>query len=460
MTTETNAETSGQDWLLNQLRTYPLLDSLTYRRSRRFAPGLSIGGGPLSFQSELAPAPLTEDEEAALVYAACGFTGYALGELPYQDGGVPEAGGGNIMSQFYGRTAASGDAIHAARIFVMNDEGTWMIRRPLDCTREEFDRLARAARDGDVLRFYRDARVRVADKRIDQPRAVPYVPGFNQWAANRPGTTYFVPIHEMSSFFINVFLLIFDEEFNYFLIDDTALFKPAGIGKFAKSKGGRLNDDPKLGRALSISMLESWMHEFAAVEQGGILQNLGLMTQALGLGGFPHFAHHPWGWGEALGFTIKNDRFTASAGMIEPLRLLTRLLRRDFEVPVPLGLTVDGVDLIKPFCPPYYPSMADAVAAYLDLKFGPKGSIKDLEGRSSFASPEAVTSGIPRPSQFAIDATIACCTYIYKRFGRFPATNGPIRTVLAYQANHLDPAFYERYYKGEALSDTQRAHRH
>ena len=32
------------------------------------------------------------------------------------------------------------------------------------------------------------------------------------------------------------------------------------------------------------------------------MQNLGLMTQALGLGGFPHFAAHPFGSTEALGF--------------------------------------------------------------------------------------------------------------------------------------------------------------
>jgi hypothetical protein len=32
-------------------------------------------------------------EEAALAFAACGITGYALAELPYQTGDIPEAGG-------------------------------------------------------------------------------------------------------------------------------------------------------------------------------------------------------------------------------------------------------------------------------------------------------------------------------------------------------------------------------
>ena len=41
--------------------------------------------------------------------------------------------------------------------------------------------------------------------------------------------------------------------------------------------------------------------------------------------------------------------------------------------------------------------------------------------------------------------------------------NTPFRTVVAYQAHHLDAAFYDRYYRAEALGASQRqhqAHRH
>ena len=68
--------------------------------------------------------------------------------------------------------------------------------------------------------------------------------------------------------------------------------------------------------------------------------------------------------------------------------------------------------------------------------------------------------GIPRTSQRAIETTVAYCEYLYERFGRFPATNGPFRTVTAYQNYHLDPAFYDEYYKPGALSPTQAGHRH
>ena len=55
-------------------------------------------------------------------------------------------------------------------------------------------------------------------------------------------------------------------------------------------------------------------------------------------------------------------------------------------------------------------------------------------------------------------ATIAYCEYVHARYGRFPANSGPFRTILAHQAHHLDPDFYDRFYLPEALSDTQRRH--
>jgi hypothetical protein len=73
----------------DRVRSYPLLDALTHRRSRRFAAGMKLNGGPLAYESTRPPQPLSIAEEAALAFAACGITGYALAELPYMTGGVP-----------------------------------------------------------------------------------------------------------------------------------------------------------------------------------------------------------------------------------------------------------------------------------------------------------------------------------------------------------------------------------
>ena len=80
--------------------------------SHRFGKGMCLNGGPLAYRSTQPPKPLTLEEEALLAFAACGVTGYALAELPYQTGDRPEAGSGNIMTHFIGRTVPSGDAMH------------------------------------------------------------------------------------------------------------------------------------------------------------------------------------------------------------------------------------------------------------------------------------------------------------------------------------------------------------
>jgi hypothetical protein len=277
-----------------RIAQYSLLEALLNRRSRRFAKGMHLNGGPLAYASAQPPQPLSLEAEAALAFAGCGVTGYALAELPYESGDVPEAGSGNILIHFAARTVASGDAAHCITLFVINDDGVWMLRRPQDYPRAEIAGLAQAAREHRLVELYERSRVRIADRRLDVPREVPFTPPFNKWSANLPGTTFFLPIAELSALAINVTLLAFSEECGYYALDERNRFQPAGVAKFARSKGGHLYDDPKDGRVATVEVGEEWLLEFAAIEQGGVLQNLGLMTQALGLGGFPILRRTPF----------------------------------------------------------------------------------------------------------------------------------------------------------------------
>jgi hypothetical protein len=410
-----------------------------------------LDGGPLSYASEQPQVPLTVHEQAALAFAACGITGHALAELPYADGVEPETGGGNIMMHLVGRTAASGDASHADTVFVIDDDGAWLLRRPQDHPPPHIAELITLAQEAKLTELYERSRVRVADVRVDIPHDVSYMLSLNKWSANRPGTTYFLPIAELTAFYINIVLILFDEDFSYFVLDDRNWFRPAGIGRFARSKGGRLVDDPKLGRIMTVSMLETLLLEFAAVEQGGIVQNLGLMTQALGLGGFAHFAAHPWIWERELGFEMVQVPDTRILGMNLLLRLGARLLGREIQVPTPVGLERDEEILIRPYCPPYYPTMRDAVLAFVESKYGREGIFRSAASTGAWRDPEAVRAGIPRYTDAAVEAAIAYCSYVYERYGRFPAVSGPFRTTLAYQASRLDPAFYERFYEPGVL---------
>ena len=109
---------------------YSLIEAMLRRRSRRFGKGMKLGGA-LDYQSQHSPQPLTLEQEALLGFVASGVTGCALAELPYAPAARSSTGsGGNIMVNFIGRTVASADAIHGVVVFVTNDEGTWMLKRP------------------------------------------------------------------------------------------------------------------------------------------------------------------------------------------------------------------------------------------------------------------------------------------------------------------------------------------
>lgn len=314
------------------------------------------------------------------------------------------------------------------------------------------------AHEGKLVELYEKARVKVSEDRPDPPREVPFVLPFNKWSANVPGTTYFLPVADLSGFYMNVLLAAFSRELSYFVVDERAGFKPAGIGKFARSKGGHLNDDPKAGRYATTGVLETWLYEFAAIEQGGMLQNLALMGEALGLGGFPHFAAHPFAWFKALGFRMEDVPFTRAIGAGRLTKTLIKALGKEMPIPSAVGFERDGEPLIKPYCPPYYRNMEEAVLAFVDYKYSRNGgTLRDGGDSTSWRDGAGVLSGIPPYSDEAIATTIAYCEYIHGRYGRFPANSGPFRTVLAHQAHRLDEDFYGRFYKPEALSGPRRA---
>jgi len=88
----------------------------------------------------------------------------------------------------------------------------------------------------------------------------------------------------------------------------------------------------------------------------------------------------------------------------------------------------------------------------VEAKLGRRG-IRPQASESAWTDGDQVTAAIPGVSQTAIDATIAYCEYCFARYGRFPVTMSPFRTVLRFQAGHLDPEFYRRYYRPDVLPE-------
>ncbi len=432
---------------------YPLLDALRDRRSRRFGVGMQMEAGPLAYASRRPPLRLSEEEEALLAFAACGLTGFAAADLVYEPGE-----GGTILAGLVGRTAASGDAIATVSVVVANEEATYLLKRPRDFERRELPELFDLARRGDFVELYRRSRVKILDGRASPPLHPFFNLDVNRWSLYDPASTYFLPVNELTFLYINGVLEILGESTGAFIVDERRHFKPAGLKKFARSKGGHLHDDPNDERALTIQQLETLVTEFVTVEQGMVLQNLSLMAQALGLGGFPHWAAHPFGWLEALGFSTRRMRGSRYLGAGRLLGALARLVGKDPEVVLAEGLERDGRPLLAPYCPPWYESMEAAVRAVVEYKFGAEGVFRAGTAASAWREPERIAESAKPPSAAAIDATIAYCEYVWRRYGRFPAYPPPFRTVLGFQAGHVDVDFYDRHYRPEVLSETQRRH--
>ncbi|MDX1621643.1 MAG: hypothetical protein R3320_11675 [Nitriliruptorales bacterium] len=422
---------------------------------------MEIPDGPLAYRSDQPAAPLTEEEQAILAFAACGITGTALADWHYG-----EESGGEMIARSAGRTISSADAVHTASVFVIDDDATWLARRPQELPPEQLAEVIELTREDRFVDAWRTMRVKIADSRAAPPTEPPYNLVPNEWSLYSKGTTFFLPVSSFTYAGINAGLEFLNERSGFFLLDERRMFLPAGLKDFAKSNGGHLDDDPRNGKAMPLAMFERLGGELLAVEQGMILQNLGLACQAMGLSGFPVFAAHEESWFEALGFRMEEMPLTEYAGVPFPASTLLKVTGKNPTMRYPVGLERDGEVLLKSYAPPYYPSMEAAVHAVIEDKYGPggiyaggdPGVYDQRESRSGWRDPDEVGSHTPEPSKRAVEAVIAVAEYTLDRYGRYPATYPPFHTLMGFQAGHIDEGFYDTHYRPGSLSDTHRDH--
>src|SRR5262245_14828270 len=162
----------------SQLAAFPLVTALVERRSRRFGLGMKMPGGPLAFASRHAARSLTEDEEAALAFAACGITGHALADLNYS-----AEGGGSIMAGLVGRTIASGDGMQTVALVVINDASATLVRRPRELPSGDIAKLIELGRKGEFTAAYRQTGVKIKSGRPTTPAEPLFNINANRWSA-------------------------------------------------------------------------------------------------------------------------------------------------------------------------------------------------------------------------------------------------------------------------------------
>jgi hypothetical protein len=413
---------------------YPLMEAIFKRRSRRIALGSEIPGGPTKFRSKENPLPLTELEEALLVQAATGLSGFNLADLPFCDEQERDMCG-NTMIQFAGRTWASPCASHDTELFFWNDEGTYVMKLH-EITPEELQIYATQDDRSKVLEFHKKCAVKLLDGRPDYPHTYPTMLPFNIPVSDVPGSTIFMPVADTTFELINVLLLMCGwPDGGMAVVDPENGNRPAGCERWIEE--GLLN------RLYAVPL--TYFGNVSQIESGFIIQNLLLAIQAMGLGGWVHA--HPAAqvllggtpMTKGLGFRFGTGTFGTVKGM-----------------PTPLGR--EGI--LESYCPPFYPNMDAAVDAVVDRKFA-SGGLYDPKGTpaSAFKNHHEIVSGVPRYSDELVQCVKDICNYIYDTYGRFPSHVDAITTPGCWvQAHHLDLEFYDQFYKEGSYTETQRDH--
>ncbi|HHY41101.1 MAG TPA: hypothetical protein GX502_07600, partial [Syntrophaceticus sp.] len=201
---------------IDHLFKQSLFEALARRRTRRFGLGYKINDGITNYESKKAPIPLTELELAILCWAADGVNGLAFGEQQVVTG---------VMSSWSGRVHPCPCNSQNSVLAFINDDGIFLYKPPAATQLVEIktpeDRLK-------ILDVYRKHTVRIVDKR-------PQIPDMawlssNRWGVNKEGTTFFLPIIDVTAEYINFLLFAFGQE-GYYIYDNIA-GKPAGTQRW------------------------------------------------------------------------------------------------------------------------------------------------------------------------------------------------------------------------------------
>lgn len=418
--------------------SFPLLEAVFNRRSRRFGWGMEISEGPNKHKSAHPPMPLDELEEAILLGAATGISGMNLSDMPHtprpDKASQLETWDGmcNTMVEHVGRTWSSPCGNHGTELFYTNDDGVYLLklREAQPVKLQEF--ADRSDRDK-LIEFVRLNRVKLFDGRLDLPRNTGAIMSFNLWNVNQPGTTMFLPVTDMTEEMINAVMLTVD--LGNYIADDRNGMRPCMDEKWLK--------DGHVDNPVPLTMFETSILSNVGAEAAFIAHNIVLTEQAMGLGGwmfggvtgFVAMGGTPMGHG--LGFRFESNAKSPQA------------------FPVPVG--VDAA--FESFRPPYYKDMEAAVEAIVDKKFGPNGTFNPFSKKPAPYSNRAdFLRQVPRTPEKTIQIAKETCRYIWERYGTFPALVPPMVLYLYIQAQHIELEFYDKYYQPGAYLKSHKQH--
>lgn len=400
----------------DDMLSFPFIDALLGRRSRRFFSGAEIPDGVFAYRSDRTHLPLTELEKL-LVVSACGGSNswhnmiYRAAQYsPYLSNYAGAAGG---------RVFPSAAGFHTSQTFFTDDEGVYLL--------DVRDQPAFADRGGDgsldLDDFLENVRRRVRkiqDGRLKIPSEVPFTEPHNTWVFNKPSTLVVIPVGDLSQhLLLNICYML---QNGLVLYDDINRCAVPGIEQF--------RDVVDVENVWNLSFVEQWSLSELTVELGTSCYAGTLMLQAMGLGGWMFNGVDPFallgasGDPEVPGLGFRYDENT------------------NWPYPNPTGLK----EVMEGFCPPHYQDMRKALEALCERKFGPGGPFhKDTPGPWR-DSPKVRAAAQVHDERFR-ECVALQAQYVYDTFGKFPGTVPTMFVIMYLQAHHLDLEFYEKFYK-------------
>jgi len=452
---------------LRELFTYPLMSAIFDRRTRRVARGTSVVSGPLSYTSPNKPAPLSPLEEAVLVVST-GLTGSTtMHDVPAQNQDGSERFSAPLIN-IISRSASSIDNAHAVSFFLINDDGTFLIKHPRN--REALELIRQLPPrwedwdENDWISAAKTLKHRLYKERLDFPRHWPYYFIWNRQISNRPGTTILLPIVDLTRQFINVIISLLSEENGQrpLFVDDWSTFRPRTlldwgakigsllgfipnisyqiIGGASRARGGWLSTDYPAPIGYANTLRTDYETYFQ-------LQNLMLIAQGMGLGAWIHAA-------VGAPYLFERDPANGKFGIEFRMQKPKKWGRWQRSPPLPTTLDnpigIDGV--LESLTPPYVNTMDEAVDKVIEEKYGPLGTygdhtIFDRAYRNKEYGDAFLKMASRRPTPQAIEYAREICTYIYDTYGRFPAHVNAFHVPGVWlQFSHLELEFYDKYF--------------
>jgi hypothetical protein len=389
---------------------------------------VKLNKGPLAFKSQKKPVPLSDVENALLCWAACGPNGMAMLDLD------PNNDLSTALS-FAGRTIPGPCNDLGAHLFYCTDEGTFFYKPSLEASKP-----VEIEGDDDyekILDWFKKDSVKISDKRIDLdwgspekwgPAGKGALTGIWQYNFNRPGSTVFFPVVDVTKEMVNVMLSGF--EYMHWLFVDDETGEPMGISDWAMPG--------YLEVPVPWSMYEEIILTLEHCVAGMMVQNARLAAEAMGLG--------HWNFGGIAEDMILGGMPELAKGLGFNFQLING---RNFFQGLP------GIWEGWGWPSPWFKSTDEIIEKNVQLRYSSEGQFFGKgcsEGCIDSLPFNKETRDAIRQhpkikiSDWAIDAAKSCIKYIVNKYGRFPVYCSPFHAQFVCQFHHIDPAFYEKYY--------------